>query len=309
MNLVAKIMREPLLQFLLLGGLIFAVDIFTSVNKEDPQLIVVDANRLEKLIKIFREGQGRLPKEDEVDNLIVKWTQNEIFYREAVALNLDEGDDMVRSRLILKMRNILFNRIIQQIPSDEQLLAWFELNREKYDTPSRYSFEQFPIRDASNLKEAQLLAKQVNQKDVPKAYRDITRQYPRRPVTNLESLFGLEHTAALLQEKQNHWVPVRSRSSWHLARVYAVSPAIPADFAKVKSKVLREYKKAASGLQVSEMADAISDKYKVYLEFDNNEVNTVLASVAESARHVKPVTADARTLKARAGVAEDQSIQ
>lgn len=305
---MASILQEPLVQFLIVGCLLFAADTYISVNREDPNLIIVDDKRLEKLIDIFRQGQGRLPNQEEVDSLIVKWTQNEIFYREALALNLDDGDEMMRSRLILKMRNILFNRVMETPPAEEQLQEWFELNRSQYDIPTRYSFEQFPLDGVTNLEQAKALANQVNQQGPSTENLGMIRQYPRRPRTNLQSLFGVEGAKILVDGELNSWLPVRSQTSWHLARVYEISPPVPAQFESVRSKVVRAYKKAASGLQVSEMVDDISSKYQIYLDFDNQGVDTLLAAAAAQKNSDSPISADSRNLKARAGVAETSTV-
>ncbi|MEM9316647.1 MAG: peptidyl-prolyl cis-trans isomerase, partial [Pseudomonadota bacterium] len=70
------ILREPLVQFLAIGALLFAVERVVALQADDPYEIIVDAGEIASLVRVFTEGQGRPPSEEEVKNLLVKWSQN-----------------------------------------------------------------------------------------------------------------------------------------------------------------------------------------------------------------------------------------
>jgi hypothetical protein len=141
--------REPLLHFVALGLLIFAVDHFASPASGDPRMITVDKEIETNLVSLFEEGQGRAPTDRELDRLIHRWLQNEVLYREALALGLDKGDEMIRERLILKMRMVVLNNVVVDPPSEKDLRQWFERNRSRYDLPRRFDFVQFQVADAN----------------------------------------------------------------------------------------------------------------------------------------------------------------
>ena len=67
----ARLINEPLIQFLIIALFIFAADSYVLGKKEDPRRIVIDDTRLQELIDIFREGQGRDPSADEINNIVV----------------------------------------------------------------------------------------------------------------------------------------------------------------------------------------------------------------------------------------------
>ena len=297
------LLREPLLQFVLIGGVLFALDSYFSASRDDPKHIYVDSERVNWLVSVFKEGQGRLPEPQEVENLIVKWSQNEVFYREAQALGLDQGDDMMRSRLILKMRNILFNRIIQQPPSESEVRDWFELNRHKYDTPERYSFEQFPVPE-SDQQQAQALAQQLQGQPVPGDSQAQLRQYQRRPAANIQALFGQPGRAALVASEINQWQAVQSQKGWHLARITQRHAAMPAQFEHVKSRVQKAFMEVSADMQLVEMASEISEKYQIHREFSQQDLTQLLVEVER--KPALDATADSRALKARAGTAKRQ---
>lgn len=298
------LLREPLIQFLIIGAGLFAADHYFTLQRDDPTQIFVDADRLAWLVEVYQQGQGRLPERAEIDSLIVKWSQNEIFYREARAMGLDQGDEMMRSRLILKMRNILFNRIVQEPPGDDELRQWFELNREKYDVPPRYTFEQFPLADIHNEADVRQLAEELADKSVPEQFASSLREYPRRPATNIQTLFGEAGRGALVAAPVGHWLALRSQQSWHLARVTELHPSIPADFETVKSGVSKEFQEISADLQLVEMASEIAYKYQLHREFDDADLEKILADASNYTP--AKTTAESRTMKARAGASNEQ---
>src|SRR3954467_8131687 len=79
-------LREPLVHFAVLGGLLFAVDHFISSRVGDPHTIVVGADVDKNAIDIFRAARGRAPNSDELFALRRVWLDNEVLYREGVAL-------------------------------------------------------------------------------------------------------------------------------------------------------------------------------------------------------------------------------
>lgn len=299
-NINLQVLREPLVQFLAIGVLLFTVDRAVFLQRDDPYEIIVDERELNRLVELFTEGQGQPPSEEEVENLLVKWTQNEIFYREALAMGLDQGDEMMRSRLILKMRNVIFNRVLKDPPKDEELREWFEINRASYDEPERFSVERLRLPDASTIEAAQALGTAFAQA-VPEERRSAIVRYFRRSHDNLVTLFPADSVSALLAAPSGEWVPVLMGDDWNLLRVADVLEAAPASFDEVKTQVAKDFAKAASGMQVSEMAEEIASKYRISLEFGEDDVQEILAA----AINYEPaeVTAQSRTVKARAGVA------
>lgn len=299
-------LREPLIQFLIIGAMLFALDHVLSVQRDDPNNIFIDADRVAWLVSVFQQGQGRVPVAEEVENLIVKWSQNEVFYREAQALGLDQGDEMMRSRLILKMRNILFNRIVQEPPSDAELRDWFELNRDKYDVPARYTFEQFPLAKESLAETAQQLATDLGDGEAPQQWQAQLRQYPRRPVSNMRALFGESDSDRLVAAPLGHWQAVVSHKGWHLARVTEVHDPIPAQLEDVQTRVSKAFMEVSADMQLVEMAGEIAEKYQLHREFNADDLAIILASAQEN--RPAETTADSRTMKARAGVSNDEQV-
>ena len=147
--------------------------------------------------------------------------------------------------------------------------AWFERNRAAYDQPALYDFEQFALVDAADAAsqeaQARALAEALTTSAAPSEYEANVRQYRRRPGVNLTSVFGDEHGQRLLQSDINHWVPVRSEQSWHLARILQVYAPVPAEFEKVRAQVAKDWSTENTDLQLSRAVKEIADQYELVL--------------------------------------------
>lgn len=259
---IVKLAGEPLVQFFALGILVFGVDRYVLETSDDPRRILVDDTRYTELVEIFEEGQARPPTEAEIGDLIVKWTQNEVMYREARRMGLDRGDEMIRQRLILKLRDILFNNVITEVPPDEELEAWFEQNRSAYDRPPLLDFEQFLAADLDEEAAAEL-ARSLESGPPPPAYEPAFRQYRKRPPENLAAVFGEAHGRRLTEAADNQWLAVESDYGWHLARVTARSPGQPAEFAEVRHQVSIDWLDEAKQRELADALGGIVENYDI----------------------------------------------
>src|SRR6187200_1000158 len=102
-----KWLREPLLHFVILGGVLFAADHFIVSRSDDPRVIHVDAAVDARARQVFKDARGREPNADELYALRRVWLDNEVLYREGLALQLDKGDDAIRERVIFKQLSVI----------------------------------------------------------------------------------------------------------------------------------------------------------------------------------------------------------
>lgn len=263
-QVLVRLASEPLLQFTLLGALLFALDHYVLLGADDPHHIVVDQKKREELSAIFEEGQGRAPSPEELQALIVQWTQNEVLYREAKRMGLDQGDDMIQQRLILKLRNILFGNIVVPDPTEGHLRGWFEAHRADYDRPALFDFEQFRVSEGQDGEAvAAALAQELGDGLAPNAQQALVRTYQARPASNLVDLFGEEHTQKLLDRTDATWVAVKSSRAWHLARITDRKTLEPAQYDEVKSRVARDWQEHARRASLSDALKAIVADYKI----------------------------------------------
>ncbi len=137
-----RLLKEPLLHFLIIGALIFVL--YSVVNRGEVNLdgkkIVVSTGDIEWLSANWSKRWNRTPTETELKGIIDSYIKEEVYYREALALGLDQDDSVLRNRLMLKMEFLSNDLADLSIPDEEALNEYFLANSDKYELPARISF-------------------------------------------------------------------------------------------------------------------------------------------------------------------------
>ena len=100
-------MWRPMLQFLLIGAVLFGVDQVresAAAARAPRGRIVLDEATLDRLGRDALSQTGRLPDAGGLRRLAEQWVDDEVLYREALRIGLDRGDPVVRNRLVRNMR-------------------------------------------------------------------------------------------------------------------------------------------------------------------------------------------------------------
>ncbi len=149
MMLLQRLLREPLLHFLVIGGLIFLLFVAVDDTPDAPaELIVVTPERIDRLAAAFSSVWTRKPTADELDALIGEHVREEVYYREAMALGLDRDDAVIRRRLRQKMEFLTDTGAQLLEPSADELEAYFAANERTFRRGPRLAFEQVYLGEA-----------------------------------------------------------------------------------------------------------------------------------------------------------------
>ncbi|MDA0348980.1 MAG: peptidylprolyl isomerase [Verrucomicrobia bacterium] len=150
-QLLLRILKEPLLHFLVIGLILFGI--LNSIEKDKAKLaanhIEVSKEALTRYLEFrakiiqpeaFAEKLDRLSK-DELQALIDNFVREEVLFREARTLGLDKDDFGARQRLIQQLEFInqgIVSSIIQL--SENDLRTFLEFNQARYIEPTRITF-------------------------------------------------------------------------------------------------------------------------------------------------------------------------
>ncbi len=152
---VRRLLREPLLHFLLLGAGLFAAFSWTSGDTATgPKSINVTQGTIEHLVEVFVRTRQRPPAEQEIKGLIQDYVREEISVREAMALGLDRDDLIIRRRLRQKLEFVTEDLTAQADPSNQELQTYLKEHPAEFATEPRYTFRQVyldPQRHGENL--------------------------------------------------------------------------------------------------------------------------------------------------------------
>ena len=277
-------LREPLLHFVVLGGLLFAADHFLNERTDDPRTIVVGAEVDAEARQVFKAARGQDPSAAELAALRQVWLDNEVLYREGLALQVDKGDTAIRERVIFKALSVIDANVKLPAFDDKRLQAWFEAHRSKYDAPARYDFQEAVL--AGDTSEAALrgLAGNLNAATQGDAKAGL-RVFTGRPHANLVHSYGAPFAAALAAATPGEWRVLSARHGWHAVRLERVTPAQPATFEPLRGVVQQDWTDATLAEQRSAAVRTLAGKYKVKIETardDPAKADVVLADVAKT---------------------------
>lgn len=264
-------LREPLLHFVVLGGVLFAADHFLVGRADDPHTIVVGPEVDREAIDTFATTRGHEPNKAELDALRRVWLDNEVLYREGLALGVDKGDTAIRERVIFKALSVIDSNVKLPPPEDAVLRKWFEGHREKYDEPARYDFEEAALVGESSEAAVRDFAKALNA-GAPGDAKAGLRVFKGRPQANLVDSYGQEFAKALAESKPGEWNALRTRDGWRAVRLDTVIPPKPAVFEVVRGVVHHDWADDVAAEQRTAAVRALAKKYTVKHELPPKEV-------------------------------------
>lgn len=258
-------LREPLLHFLLLGGVLFAADHYLVSKADDPRLILVDAAVEKEAVDTFTAARGHAPNAEELKALRKVWLDNEVLYREGLALQVDKGDPAIRERVIFKALSVVDSNVKLPNMDDQQLRSWFEAHRVKYDEPARYDFEEAALSGDTSEATVRAFVEQLNA-GTPGDAKAGLRVFKGRPHQNLVDSYGADFAKALESAKLNDWVALQTREGWRAMRLNQVIAPKPASYENLRGVVLQDWKDAEASQQRSAAVAALTKKYDVKFE-------------------------------------------
>ena len=259
-------LREPLLHFVLIGAVLFGIDSLVFSRTDDPRRITIDAAVDKEGIRVFQEVRGRAPNQDELYGVRRVWLDNEVLYREGLALQMDKGDKAIRDRVIFKALSTINAGLSLPPVNDAVLRSWFDKNRAKYDEPPRFDFSEALLPEASPTElAARALAGQLNTGPGGEANAGL-RVFSGRPLANIVQSYGADFSAALQVAAPGEWRAIRHGDSWRVIRLEAISAPKTASFEALRSAALQDWTDAVLSEQRAAAVKTMAMKYRIVTE-------------------------------------------
>lgn len=259
---LATLLREPLVHFILLGSLVFAADAALTQWRGGEHEIVVPASVRKEARDTFVARARREPTEAEMRQFLGRWLDNEVLYREGLALGLDKGDPAMRERVIFKALNVVQAGIVLPTIDENGLRAWFDANRARYDVPARLSFDEAVPAEAADAQALRRFTAALNGQGTPQLEASL-RSFKQRPHGTVVEAYGEEFAASLEQLKPEVWSVLNSSSGPRAVRLLDRTPARAATYADVRETVYQDWKDETAGRLTSEAVKALGRKYRV----------------------------------------------
>jgi PPIC-type PPIASE domain len=288
MALLKRLVREPLVHFLLLGVLLFAWFQWQGGSGSvSSNRIVITRGLTEHLASSFMSTWGRPPNETELKGLIDDYVMEEIATREGVGMGLDRDDTIIRRRLRQKLEFLLIEEAGSAPPTDADLQAWLDKHPDTFRVDPRVAFRQVylsPNHRGTSLRAdaAKVLIKLrvAGPEAAIERVGDATMlpvEQALEPLREVARTFGEDFAQDLLKIEPGQWTgPVESPFGLHLVlvreRIAGVAPSLAEIGPLVEREVLAERRKT----DLRSLYDRLLGKYTV-------EIDTPKAASADEA--------------------------
>jgi peptidyl-prolyl cis-trans isomerase C len=244
-----KLLKEPLLHFLVAGGLLFAgyAWIHRGEKKEDPRRIEITANQVKQIELDWWARWQRPPTQIELRAGIEDALKQEILYREALELGLDKNDTIVKRRMAQKMDFLAEEVANLREPAPGEVEAWFEKNRAQYVPPSLVTFRHIyfsPDKRSANAEtDARQAIAKLGSKDSPGGDAFMFQMsYNEQTPDQVARVFGTKFAEQLFKLKPGGWSgPVESGLGWHLVWIDTLVQGEPPAFETVAEQVKTDW--------------------------------------------------------------------
>jgi hypothetical protein len=263
--LFKRVARDPLLHFLVAGGLLFGLYRVlhgpeATQTTTQSRVIVADKPALLKFMQYesvafqpeyFRSQLAAMSAQEQHD-LAQKYVREEALFREASAIGLEDGDYVIRRRMVQKMLYLLDDAATESfIPTETALRNYFHAHEERYRDEPTVTFTQvFVDNEVKHPQEtaatAARLQREMNSRrvgfDEAPQYGDrfpYLQNYIKRTSGFIESQFGAAFASKVAELRPStQWQgPIRSNFGYHLVLLTQREPAHLPAFEQVKDQV------------------------------------------------------------------------
>jgi len=282
--LLKKLLREPLLHFLLLGACLFLIAGLRrgaaplQFGRAQPQTakIVIAPGDVESLIASFNALWQRPPTPQELNGLIEGRVREEVYYREALKLGLDRDDAIIRSRLQEKLEFLSQDIKEAPQPSEQDLATFLAQHPELFRAATKYSFRlvfvDAGLHGAETTEDAEKLLARLGKNAQP----DTATKGDPLPFSNtfegvtesdVVKQLGNAFAAALASMETGKWSgPVKTQDGAYLVYVkQRVEGRLPA-LAEIQPAVQKEWLAAQRRAANDKYYQGLLQRYAVSVE-------------------------------------------
>ena len=277
-----KLIREPLIHFLIIGTGLFLlfgwgsgpVTLPAGQSGLPSTKIVIAPSDIDQMTAAFTRTWQRPPTETEVKVLVDNFVRDEIYYREGLAIGLDRDDSVIRRRMRQKMEFIFEDITAQAEPTDDELLAYMKTHPDAYLMDPQIAFRHVYFNANMRGKNAEADARQIlaslNEGMDAELAGDpfmLGAEISLSPLWDIRKQFGEEFSRNLSGLMSEKWEgPLRSGFGLHLVLVIQrVASRLP-ELEEVRKTVKRDL----MAERQKELMDAayakLRDRYTVEME-------------------------------------------
>lgn len=298
-----RLLREPILHFLLLGGMLFIAQQQWAVHVS-PQVIEVSEAERARLQHEWLARTGRMPTPAEADALVHKHVNDELLFQEAKRLGLHETDPVVHQRLIRNMRFaeqdsdsaetklidaalalgmldrdlVIRRRLIQRMQhrlesqvhiTEADASTYYRDHPEEFQTPAGFSIRQLFFSHQREGEPADKAARDALLKlnagsDASGDPFLLGTSFRQITASELGKILGQDIAIATENASVMQWIgPVASVYGMHLIQVEDIRPPRLLDYATVRPRIVAKLYADHEAIHLQETLAKLRTRYSI----------------------------------------------
>ena len=260
-------MKSRIGLFILIGLFLYIVDYRFSYD-EDLNKIIIPDDEILGLIDTWRDQVGRDPSDEEIVRIINNLVNEEILYREALKLELDKNDRIIKRRLAQKVE---FLKQDDRQPSPVDLENFYDENKSKYMVEDLFTFSHhfFSDQDNSDIRAKESLIKISNGYAVDSDPFILGNELNLISKNDLQQNFGNSFYESLALENENQWFgPIASDYGLHIVFIKKKVDGYVPRLNQIYQKVYSDYLISKRRENVKNFLDEIKQEYEVIINPD-----------------------------------------
>ena len=279
-NKITRLFTEPLIQFLIIGACIYGAYALFGAPEEDfrDTRVHVDSARINGFISEWESRWNRPPTREEIDGLIQSYIKEDVLYRQAVAMGLNEDDPVTRRRMAQKLEFLTSDLAMMVQPAEGELEQYFSDNSEAYRAPDRMTFSQLffnpDSRGNKTLEDAEEMLVRLQAAGVPTEESMqvgdglmLQRDFVSVTLTEAARQMGSGFAESVAQLEPGSWHgPVLSGYGVHLVYLYSYEKAPPAVFEDVQAAVLENWQQEQREQFNADFLENLKTRYEIVID-------------------------------------------
>ena len=273
-----SLLREPLLHFLVIGaGLFF---LFSQINnpqvETDHRITITQAN-LDRLATTWLKRVGRPPSAQEREQQLEHYIREQVLYREAMAMGLDQDDVIVRRRLAQKMEYLFNDLSFIPEPTETELSSFLTEHASKFTLPATITFSQIFLdpgeRDQEINNDAEQLLEQLKETTsevdtINLGDRSLLPyEFTKERENEITSMFGAAFTNQAFALPVNSWQgPITSEYGVHLIYINSYTEARLPPLAEIRERVASEWRSTKQHEANEIFYQSLYQRYEIILD-------------------------------------------
>lgn len=271
-----KIIKEPLVHFLLLGLAIF---IFYGIVNDDVEgageKIIIDDNDIDRLIQNYQKTWNEYPQEKTILTLVDDYIKSEVLYKEALQLNLDHNDEIIKRRLMQKYEFLIEDLADNYEVEEAVLKEYWQENRKDYSSPKILSFSHHYF-NPDLVNDAEAMAKNnlrlAKSGKIKSHSSHLNQNYHSLEPSQIANIFGQEFSLQISELSPNAWHgPIKSGYGFHLVFISEIKSAKEKTYDEAKEEVARNYQDQFVDQQQEKLYEVLKERFDIDYQLEKHK--------------------------------------